>query len=100
MNGYLVFAILAGVVAIAFAFFLSGSISKENAGNEKMTEIAGHIHDGAMAFLKTEYRYLTAFIVIVSAVLAIFFKLANRSMLYIWSSIFYFCWIFWNECGN
>ncbi|MBC2398716.1 sodium-translocating pyrophosphatase [Clostridium tetanomorphum] len=72
MNGYLVFAILAGVVAIAFAFFLSGSISKENAGNEKMTEIAGHIHDGAMAFLKTEYRYLTAFIVIVSAVLAIF----------------------------
>ncbi|PRR79471.1 putative K(+)-stimulated pyrophosphate-energized sodium pump [Clostridium liquoris] len=74
MDNYLIFTILAGVLALAFAFFLSNSISKEDPGNEKMAEIAGHIHDGAMAFLKTEYRYLAAFIVIVGAVLAIFVK--------------------------
>ncbi|WP_027623764.1 sodium-translocating pyrophosphatase [Clostridium lundense] len=74
MSNYLIFTILAGVLALAFAFFLGSSISKENPGNEKMKEISGYIHDGAMAFLKTEYRYLAAFIVIVGAVLAIFVK--------------------------
>ncbi|RXM77734.1 sodium-translocating pyrophosphatase [Clostridium tetani] len=72
MESFIVYSVLAGVIALIFAFMLSSFISKESAGNERMQEIAGHIHDGAMAFLKTEYKYLTGFIVIVTVILAIF----------------------------
>ena len=69
MNAYLIYTVLAGLLALIFAFVLSSSITKENAGDGKMAEIAGHIHDGAMAFLKTEYKYLAIFVVIVAVVL-------------------------------
>lgn len=72
MGSYLAVSIGTGVVALLFAFFLSSGISKENPGNAMMQEIAGHIHEGAMAFLYREYRYLVVFVLIVSSVLTIF----------------------------
>lgn len=38
---------------------------------EKMKEISDHIYEGALAFLKAEYRLLTIFVVIVSMLLAV-----------------------------
>ena len=70
MDKYLVLSTLAGAVALCFAYILSIGISKADAGNARMQEIAGFIHEGAMAFLYREYRYLSVFIVIVFAVLA------------------------------
>lgn len=72
MDNYLIYTVGAGVIALIFAFFLSSFISKESDGNERMKEISGYIHEGAMAFLRTEYRYLTIFIIIVAAALALF----------------------------
>ena len=72
MENYLVWATLSGVLALAFAYYLSIGISKADPGNARMQEIAGYIHEGAMAFLYREYRYLAAFIVIVFAVLSVF----------------------------
>ena len=72
MENYLVWATLSGVLALAFAYYLSIGISKADPGNARMQEIAGYIHEGAMAFLYREYRYLAAFIVIVFAVLSFF----------------------------
>lgn len=72
MNTYLILSTLSGVVALAFAMVLSSGISKADPGNQRMQEIAGFIHEGAMAFLYREYRYLFVFIAIVFAVLAIF----------------------------
>ncbi|WP_097026508.1 sodium-translocating pyrophosphatase [Clostridium peptidivorans] len=72
MDNYLIYTVGAGVIALIFAFFLSSFISKESDGNERMQEISGYIHEGAMAFLRTEYRYLTIFIIIVAAALALF----------------------------
>ncbi|MEW9094367.1 MAG: sodium-translocating pyrophosphatase [Clostridiaceae bacterium] len=69
MNAYLIYTVLAGLLALIFAFVLSSSITKESPGDGRMAEIAGYIHDGSMAFLKTEYKYLTIFVVIVAAVL-------------------------------
>ena len=69
---YLVLSTLAGALALAFAFYLSAGISSKDPGNARMKEIAGYIHEGAMAFLYREYRYLAIFIVIVAAVLALF----------------------------
>ncbi|MBM7870484.1 K(+)-stimulated pyrophosphate-energized sodium pump [Clostridium pascui] len=72
MDNYLIYTVGAGVIALIFAFFLSSFISKESDGNERMREISGYIHEGAMAFLKTEYRYLTVFIIVVAVALALF----------------------------
>ncbi|KGK90782.1 sodium-translocating pyrophosphatase [Clostridium sp. HMP27] len=72
MDNYLIYTVGAGVIALIFAFFLSSFISKESDGNERMREISGYIHEGAMAFLRTEYKYLTIFVIIVAAALALF----------------------------
>lgn len=72
MEMSLLYSTAAGVLALLFAYFLASGISKEDAGNERMREIAGYIHEGAMAFLHREYRYLAVFIAIVFSVLTIF----------------------------
>ncbi|WP_415327138.1 sodium-translocating pyrophosphatase [Chryseobacterium sp. MMS23-Vi53] len=60
-----------GVIALLYTFIQSNWISKQNAGNEKMKIISGHIADGAMAFLKAEYKILTYFVIIVAVLLAV-----------------------------
>jgi K(+)-stimulated pyrophosphate-energized sodium pump len=60
----------AGVLALLFALAKSAWVSKQDAGNEKMQEIAGHIHEGAMAFLAREYKVLAIFVLIVAVLLA------------------------------
>ncbi|WP_029293381.1 sodium-translocating pyrophosphatase [Chryseobacterium hispalense] len=60
-----------GVIALLYTFIQSNWVSRQNAGNEKMKIISGHIADGAMAFLKAEYKILTYFVVIVAILLAV-----------------------------
>ncbi|MEY8760001.1 sodium-translocating pyrophosphatase [Chryseobacterium tongliaoense] len=60
-----------GVVALLYTFLQSNWVNKQNAGNEKMKTISGHIADGAMAFLKAEYKVLAYFVVIVAILLAV-----------------------------
>lgn len=60
-----------GVVALLYTFFQSNWVTKQNAGNEKMKTISGHIADGAMAFLKAEYKILSYFVVVVAILLAV-----------------------------
>jgi K(+)-stimulated pyrophosphate-energized sodium pump len=40
-----------GVLALVYTFWRSGWVTRQDAGNETMREIAGHIADGALAFL-------------------------------------------------
>lgn len=61
-----------GVIALAVATMLSVAIGKADAGNDRMKEISGFIHEGAMAFLYREYKYLAVFIVVVAAIIACF----------------------------
>ena len=61
-----------GVVALIFVFLKSGWVSKQEVGNEKMARIAKNIADGAMAFLKAEYKVLAIFVIAVAVIL--FFK--------------------------
>lgn len=60
-----------GVVALLYTFLQSNWVSKQDAGDEKMKVISGHIADGAMAFLKAEYKVLIYFVVIVAILLAV-----------------------------
>ncbi|WP_461204598.1 sodium-translocating pyrophosphatase [Clostridium sp. DL1XJH146] len=63
--------IITGIIALILAFYLSQQIAKEDAGTDRMKEIAGYIHEGAMAFLTREYKYLAIFVVVVAIVLGI-----------------------------
>ena len=49
-------------------------VQKQDAGEENMVRIAGHIREGAMAFLGREYRVLAIFVVVAAIALAV----ANR----------------------
>ena len=59
-----------GVLGLLVMAFKSAWVSKQDAGDAKMQELAGHIADGAMAFLKAEWRVLSIFVVITAALLA------------------------------
>ncbi len=61
----------AGVLALLFAAFKFSWVKAQDAGDEKMKTIAGHIQEGAMAFLKREYSVLSIFVVVVAVLLAV-----------------------------
>ena len=59
----------AGLLAMLYSFWKTGWINKQDQGTEKMERIGSNIADGAMSFLKAEYRVLAVFIVVVAALL-------------------------------
>jgi len=60
-----------GVLALLYTFWRSSWVSKQEVGTERMARIAKAIADGAMAFLKAEYRVLAFFVVLVAILLGI-----------------------------
>lgn len=62
---------LFGVLALIYTFIKFAWVGKQDAGNDKMKGIANAIADGAMAFLKAEYRVLAIFVVIAGILLGI-----------------------------
>ncbi|EFE28645.2 V-type H(+)-translocating pyrophosphatase [Filifactor alocis ATCC 35896] len=60
-----------GLIALLFAAFLSSKINKVSAGDDRMKEISSYIHEGAMAFLKREYKTLAIFIAVLFVILAV-----------------------------
>jgi len=56
-----------GLVGLAYRTFLASWVTKQDAGDAKMTAIAAHIAEGAMAFLKAEYRILAIYVVLAGA---------------------------------
>jgi len=60
-----------GALALLYMFWRSAWVSKQEVGNERMAGIAKSIADGAMAFLKAEYRVLSIFVVAVAVLLAV-----------------------------
>ncbi len=72
MSGLVWIAPAVGIVALLVALFLAKWIGNQSTGNERMTEISGYIHEGAMAFLKREYKTMIIVVVVLVVVLAIF----------------------------
>jgi K(+)-stimulated pyrophosphate-energized sodium pump len=71
MNSYVIYLAPAfGVIGLIVMAFKSAWVSKQDAGEKNMQELAGHIADGAMAFLKAEWKVLSIFVVITAALLA------------------------------
>ena len=71
MNNYVLYLVPAfGIVGLLVMAFKSAWVGKQDAGEANMKELAGHIADGAMAFLKAEWKVLGIFVVITSILLA------------------------------
>ena len=71
MDYNMIFVLGAGILALLFSFWKTRWIEAQDQGTDKMKVIGASIADGAMAFLKAEYRVLAVFIVVVAIVLGI-----------------------------
>ena len=78
----MIFAIpVFGIVALLYTFWKSAWVSKQEVGTERMGRIAVNISDGAMAFLKAEYKVLSIFVAVVAILMAWSGNNENSSML-------------------
>ncbi|MEX2368417.1 MAG: sodium-translocating pyrophosphatase [Balneolaceae bacterium] len=59
-----------GLLALLFTYIKSSWVSRQEVGTDQMASIAGHISDGAMAFLRAEYKSLSIFVVLAAILLA------------------------------
>jgi len=71
MENLIYAAPVAGVLALMFAWMKASWVSQQDPGDASMVEIAGQIQEGALAFLRAEYRVLTLFVFVVAAVLGV-----------------------------
>ena len=87
MNFWYYVAPSIGIVALVVAAVLASWISKQSTGNERMTELAGFIHEGAMAFLKREYRTMIIVVAILTVVLGFGISWVTAG-LYVFGAVF------------
>ena len=71
----------AGGVALLAAAYLFLRLNRADRGTEKMIELAEAIREGAMAFLKREYRTLAVFVVVLALVIAVVGALTSSEMM-------------------
>ncbi|MGB4884363.1 MAG: sodium/proton-translocating pyrophosphatase, partial [Ferruginibacter sp.] len=60
-----------GIVGLLYTFIKFNWVAKQDAGNDRMKEISNYIAEGAMAFLKAEYKILTYFVIIAALLLGV-----------------------------
>ena len=60
-----------GIIGLLYTLVKFNWVSKQDAGNDRMKEISTYIAEGAMAFLKAEWKVLGYFVVIVGILLAV-----------------------------
>ena len=64
-----IFVIGAGILAMLYSFWKTSWINNQDEGTDRMKTIGASIADGAMAFLKAEYRVLSIFVIAVAILL-------------------------------
>ena len=82
-----------GVFALIYTLYRANWVAKQEEGTDRMKTIAGYIADGAMAFLKAEYKVLGIYVVIASLCLGYLSTTSERSSYYS-SSLYYRCYFF------
>ena len=70
MDNILYFIPATGIIALLFVYFKNNWVASKEVGSEKMARIAKNIADGAMAFLKAEYKILSVFVLITAVLLS------------------------------
>ncbi len=60
-----------GLIGLLYTFVKFNWVAKQDAGTDRMKEISTYIAEGAMAFLKAEWKILTYFVIIVGLLLGV-----------------------------
>ena len=71
MDNFLYLATFSGIIAMLFAFWKTSWINSQDEGTDRMKSIGTSIADGAMAFLRAEYRILAIFVFAVAVLLGV-----------------------------
>ncbi len=82
-------AVLFGLFGLIIAWKIFESVDDEPAGNEKMTEIADAIHEGAMVFLSREYKMLGYFVGAVFILLLVLISVQKGVWIGFWTAVAY-----------
>ncbi|MCB9195360.1 MAG: sodium-translocating pyrophosphatase [Flavobacteriales bacterium] len=69
MNTIILIPIIISLVGLGYMLYLAKWVRDQDAGNDRMKQIAKYVKEGAMAFLKAEYRMLAIFVVIAAVLL-------------------------------
>ena len=69
MDNILYFIPCAGILALLFVYLKNNWVASKEVGSEKMGRIAKNIADGAMAFLRAEYKILSVFVILTAILL-------------------------------
>ncbi len=72
MKDWVIYLIpIMGLAGLAFAYIKAKWVAEQDPGNERMRELAGYVQEGAMAFLRREYKVLAIFVGLVGGALII-----------------------------
>ena len=83
MDNNIIYVLVAGLLALIFSFWKTSWIEKQDQGTKKMIVIGSSIADGAMAFLRAEYRVLSIFVIAVAIILGVANKNNPESSVFI-----------------
>ena len=72
--------VIAAVAALVFVLYFSAFILKQSQGNDRMKTISLAIQQGARAFLKREYTYISFFVVVIALLISIAPFLTSKQM--------------------
>ena len=78
-----IFTVCAAAFGLIVAFCLAAWILKADEGTDRMKEIAGYISEGAMAFLKREYKTMVLVIVVLFLLIGFGLKSWTTAVLYL-----------------
>jgi K(+)-stimulated pyrophosphate-energized sodium pump len=88
-HNYVYLAVVFGLFGLVIAWKLFEGVDDAPAGNEKMTEIAEAIHEGAMVFLSREYKILGYFIAGIFLLLLVLISMQNGMWIGLWTAVSY-----------
>ena len=78
-----IFAVCAAAFGLVVAFCLAAWILKADEGTDRMREIAGYIREGAMAFLRREYKTMVIVIVLLFLLIGLGLQSWTTAVLYV-----------------
>ncbi|MZH04085.1 MAG: sodium-translocating pyrophosphatase [Nitrospinae bacterium] len=88
-QNFVYLAVIFGFFGLIIAWKLFEGVDDESAGNEKMTEIADAIHEGAMVFLSREYKILGYFIGGIFLLLLFLISMQKGLWIGFWTAVSY-----------
>ncbi len=86
-----ILSVAAAVIGLIAAVGLSVWIKKADEGNDRMKEIAGYIREGAMAFLKREYRIMAIVIIVIALLIGFGLQSVTTAILYVIGALLSVC---------